>query len=671
VDDGRDHIASLQRALAGLDTNRVAAWGRHLAQALSGGSRLLVAGNGGSAGEAQHLTAELVGRFRDDRAPFSAIALHADTSAMTALSNDYGYREVFARQVRAHGRAGDVVLFLSTSGRSENVLLAARVAAELGLGTWALTGPAPNPLAELCTEAVSIEAATAATVQECHLVAIHLLCAALDAALEPADGAASLDRPALASCLPNPIAFRGGRPTRQLVVVGDALLDRDLSGRVGRLSPEAPIPVVDSIDIATRPGGAALAALLAAADGHQVTFITALADDDGGALLLRLLTEAGIDIIDLTMAGPTPVKTRIRAAGRSLLMLDEAAGAGAPQRKLPVQGHEALASAAAVLVSDYGRGVCSQPDLRAVLCESARRMPLIWDPHPRGMPPVPGTRLVTPNIAEARQFAHDVTGDGLAADIARARQLCKTWQTGGVAITQGAAGATLIQHADSVPLVVPAERVIALDTCGAGDRFASCAVGRIASGALPSEAVVAAVAVASDFVRAGGVSAMTRGDLESTNSDPIRTVERVRARGGIVVATGGCFDLLHSGHVSLLQSARRLGDHLVVCLNSDGSMRRLKGVGRPLVSVRDRAAVLRALACVDSVCVFEDDTPAKMLGQLRPDIYVKGSDYALTDIPEASLVREWGGQVVTVPYVTGRSTTSLIRRAVHSGGQTD
>jgi D-sedoheptulose 7-phosphate isomerase len=182
---GRDHIDALAAALPGLyaDSARLDRWGRLLGLVLTGGGRVLVAGNGGSAAEAQHLTAELVGRYRDDRPPFSAIALCAESSAVTAIGNDYGADEVFARQVRAHGRPGDVLVALSTSGRSPNVVAAAAAAADCGLESWALTGPAPNPLAEACDDALCVESPHTATVQEVHLVAVHLLCAAFDVAV--------------------------------------------------------------------------------------------------------------------------------------------------------------------------------------------------------------------------------------------------------------------------------------------------------------------------------------------------------------------------------------------------------------------------------------------------------------------------------------------------------
>jgi D-sedoheptulose 7-phosphate isomerase len=169
------------------ETPRLIRWGEQLARVLVGGGRLLVAGNGGSAAEAQHLSSELVGKMRDDRTPLSAIALHAEGSSVTAISNDYGYEHVFARQVEAHGRPGDIVILLSTSGRSPNLLAAAQTARERGLTSWALTGPLPNPLAMRCDDVLAVPA-DAPTVQELHLVAVHVLCAQVDAALPALTG---------------------------------------------------------------------------------------------------------------------------------------------------------------------------------------------------------------------------------------------------------------------------------------------------------------------------------------------------------------------------------------------------------------------------------------------------------------------------------------------------
>ncbi|MFI5982173.1 D-glycero-beta-D-manno-heptose 1-phosphate adenylyltransferase [Streptomyces sp. NPDC051555] len=647
--NGADHIEHLHRALDLLEVERLQAWGSELAARLQRGARLLVAGNGGSAAEAQHLTSELVGRLRDDRQPLSAIALHADTSAVTAIGNDYGYDEVFARQVRAHGRPGDVLLLLSTSGRSVNLLRAAGAARERGMTVWALTGAAPSPLGELADEAVCAHGPTA-TAQECHLVAVHVLCAGVDVAL----GVCPPQTPAADT----PAA--GG-----LVVVGDALLDRDLVGTVDRVSPEAPVVVVDRVEDRTRPGGAALAAVLAARGERPVTLVTALSADPEGRELGGQLREAGVRVVDLGLAGPTPVKSRVRADGRTLLMLSRAPDTGPALRRTLTDGERALVvGASAVLVSDYGRGITADASVRDALTAAAPATPMVWDPHPRGARPVPGTRLVTPNRGEASGFAPGTPGTGLGADIERGHRLVDLWRTAGVAVTRGADGALLLDAAKSSPLAVPGRPAAGADTCGAGDCFAASATALLAGGALLSEAVTGAVRAAGEFVAAGGAAAWTAdaaaagADLEA--ADPLAVVARVRAAGGTVVATGGCFDLLHAGHVNLLESARSLGDCLVVCLNDDDSVRRLKGAQRPVVTAPDRAAVLASLASVDAVVVFGESTPAQALRRIRPDVYVKGGDYRVDDLPEAALVEGWGGRTVILPYVDGRSTSRMV-----------
>lgn len=647
---GRAHIQALTAALPLLDTARLKTWGRVLAERLPAGGRLLVAGNGGSAAEAQHLTSELVGRYRTERAPLSAIALHADTSSLTAITNDYGPEQVFARQVRAHGRPGDVLLLLSTSGTSPNVLTAAQAGRELGLTVWALTGPAPNPLADVSDQAVCVDAAQVATVQECHLVAVHLLCAAVDSHLTapaPATGVEPAD-------------------TRRLVVVGDVLLDRDITGTADRLSPEAPVPVLTAARSTDRPGGAGLAAGLAArTPGWSVTLVCGIGQDQPGAHLRALLDDAGIEVINLATSGTTPVKTRVRATDRTLLRFDtdtDPLSLG----PLPEPVRTRLAEAAAVLVCDYGRGITSHNDLRQALTAAAADHPLVWDPHPKGTAPVPGTALAVPNTDEAHHFSGHPGPRDLAGDTARAVQLLAAWPVKQVAITRGRDGAVLVADADGHPLAVPA-RSAAGDTCGAGDQLAVTAAMTLAAGRLPSHAMATAVEAATSYVASGGPTSLTTPPARRNpeGADPLELAARVRARGGKVVGAGGCFDLLHAGHLSLLNQARRLGDTLIVCINSDASVRRLKGEDRPVVGDRERAALLTALDCVDGVIIFAEDTPQKVLAELRPDIWVKGGDYAGRRIAEADLVESWGGEVVTVPFLEGHSTTTRIRQFVH------
>jgi rfaE bifunctional protein nucleotidyltransferase chain/domain/rfaE bifunctional protein kinase chain/domain len=471
------------------------------------------------------------------------------------------------------------------------------------------------------------------------------------------------------------------RPAR-LTIVGDALLDRDVDGTVGRLAPDAPVPVVDHARTVVRPGGAGLAAMLAAAAGHEVRLVTALAPDGPGAELRTALKQGGVKVVDLVLSGETPEKIRIRAQGRALLRLDRG---GAPG----VVGPATAAARAtiewsdAVLVADYGRGVCAEPGLRAALEHAvATGTPLVWDPHPRGGAPIPGVWLVTPNAIEAAAFAARPDAQAADAPIVRAGADADTlrdrWTARWVCVTRGADGAVLAGP-DGPLTAVPAECVPLGDPCGAGDRFAVRATEVLAAGGSAPEAVRAAVASASAFVAAGGAASVcfpaatdsSPGRFATTDpmhdrsatTDPIDLVARVRARGGTVVVTGGCFDLLHPGHIQTLQSARALGDCLVVCLNSDRSVRRLKGPTRPVVAGEDRAAVLSALSCVDAVVVFEEDTPARVLRELRPDVWVKGGDYAAADLPEAEVLAEWGGRAIVLPFVEGRSTTRLIEEA--------
>jgi rfaE bifunctional protein nucleotidyltransferase chain/domain len=475
-----------------------------------------------------------------------------------------------------------------------------------------------------------------------------------------------------------------------LVVVGDALLDQDLNGRSERLAPDAPVPVVEAITRTDRPGGAALAAWLAAADGRDVTFVTALGTDEASDTVRGLLA-GRVRLVELPLAGSLSRKARVLAGGRPVVRLDDGDGratSGACARP----GPEALAAAAAViesapavLVADYGRGTADV--LRPALTRSARSRPLVWDPHPRGGPPVPGTRLATPSAAEARGFAARLgTGPVRAEGPARpgsrravddaaddARALVRAWGTASVAVTLGERGA-LLSHGEE-PLLVPAPWRADGDPCGAGDRFAAAAAGLLADGALVEAAVQGAVRAATRYVAEGGTAALRlagNGSADRPGQGPAQPPDarelaaRVRAQGGTVVAAGGCFDLLHAGHISLLENARRAGDCLIVCLNSDASVRRRKGPRRPLVPAADRARVLTALGCVDAVAVFEEDTPEELLRAIRPHVWAKGADYGVADLPEAPLLESWGGRVVLFPYLDGRSSTALTARAAHA-----
>jgi rfaE bifunctional protein nucleotidyltransferase chain/domain/rfaE bifunctional protein kinase chain/domain len=460
--------------------------------------------------------------------------------------------------------------------------------------------------------------------------------------------------------------------TRPLVIVGDSILDIDILGSASRLSPEAPVPVVDAERLVQRPGGAGLAALLAARTETAVVLITGIAEDDAGGQLYDLLAGSGVRVLTLPMIGTTVSKIRIRARGQSMLRVDR--GDGVPvSGPLAPEVADALASARAICVADYGAGVTSLPAIRTALTESARRNPTVWDPHPRGAPPVPGCALVTPNHEEAQHFCGDSpTGDG-------GEVLLQKWGAGAVCITRGAQGARVYRphggvHHVGIPTTTGAGTA---DVCGAGDRFAVAAAVALGDGADPVAAVRAAVGDATRFVSTGGAASVstpvspTASDVliggtrfgDAGTVDPVALAARLRRRGGTLVATGGCFDLLHTGHIRLLRHARELGDALVVLVNSDASVRALKGNGRPVMRDVDRARVLAALACVDAVAIFDGLTPERMLEDLQPDVWVKGGDYTAADLPEADVVYRHGGEVMILPTVAGYSSSRLIAAA--------
>jgi rfaE bifunctional protein nucleotidyltransferase chain/domain/rfaE bifunctional protein kinase chain/domain len=458
-----------------------------------------------------------------------------------------------------------------------------------------------------------------------------------------------------------------GKP---LVIVGDAMLDVDIEGSAKRLSPEAPVPVVDAERIWNRPGGAGLAAILAARAGHGVVLITALGDDADGRALTKLLTSAGVEVVALPMAGTTVCKTRIRAGGQSMLRVDRgdgtAARGGVSQRVATV-----LNSAGAVCVADYGHGVTAHLGIRALLTRAAAQVPIVWDPHPRGAQPTPDCWLVTPNQAEAEYFSERTDSNARSAEGLR-----REWRARAVCITLGSRGALLatgMGGCTHIPVSAVAGAVARTDTCGAGDRFAVAAAQAFSAGEDVSVAVSVAVEAATRFVDAGGAVAMSTAAVLSSGGNHLTAEEsdaitrdidqvrdRLRRRGGTLVATGGCFDLLHTGHVRLLRQARDLGDALVVLLNSDGSVRALKGPRRPVMAAQDRARVLSALACVDAVVVFDELSPDDVLDRLRPNVWVKGGDYDEADLPEADVVRRHGGEVVLLPTVDGYSSSKLI-----------
>jgi D-beta-D-heptose 7-phosphate kinase/D-beta-D-heptose 1-phosphate adenosyltransferase len=467
---------------------------------------------------------------------------------------------------------------------------------------------------------------------------------------------------------------------KPLVVIGDTLLDVDVEGSVDRLCPDAPAPVLAVDAEHARPGGAGLAAVLVAGRGVPVRLVTALSDDQPGERLRGLL-DGAVDVLAGPATGGTVVKCRLRAGGRSMLRTDRGTGEPVPGFAAGLDLDAALAGAGAVLVSDYGRGVAADPDVRAALARAiARRVPVVWDPHPRGAEPVPGAAVVTPNLAEARGAADGdpVHRAGVPAALELAGRLLGRWDARAVAVTLGGSGA-VVRHRHGACSAAPAPEVEERDPCGAGDHFAGGVAAALARGATVDDAVAEAVLGAAGFVAGGGGAAVRREGprwvqpVATAGPPPAPAVtglagaraltRRVRASGGTVVAAGGSFDELHTGHTDTLTAARALGDCLLVLVNSDESVRRRTGPDGPAVPLAQRVAALAALDCVDAVAVFDAEDPRDVLGALRPDLWVKGADHDPAELPETPLVRTWGGEVVAVPYRPARTVVAATARS--------
>lgn len=456
----------------------------------------------------------------------------------------------------------------------------------------------------------------------------------------------------------------------RLLVVGDALLDRDVDGTSTRLAPDAPVPVLDPDRESLRPGGAALAALLAARDGSDVTLVTALDDEEPGDLLRMMLSREGVTVMELPIRITTAEKVRLRIGGRTVLRVDRGGdvdvGVAQPVA-MKLDGFDA------VLVADYGRGVTTVPAVRTALTSLARRIPVVWDPHPNGTTPVEGTAVATPNLAEAIRLVGEQSSDSAAL----ARAVLARWPADAVCLTRGEQGACVVRRTDSRVDEIGVSPA-AGDPCGAGDRLASALTEALADGVDLVQAVREATTVAARFVadqelatvayaaeatvdglrpRAAMPRPVTR---PSTLAEAVDLADTARAAGRRVVATGGCFDLLHAGHVALLDAAAALGDVLIVLVNDDDSIRRLKGPGRPLHGLGDRLRVLCALDPVDAAAPFAGDDPSAALEALRPDLWVKGGDYEGRPLAEDAVLASCGARTVFVPLLEGRSTTRIV-----------
>ena len=473
-----------------------------------------------------------------------------------------------------------------------------------------------------------------------------------------------------------------------ILVVGDIICDHYVWGDVDRISPEAPVQVLRWERDVDRPGGAANVAMNLAALGCKVHLAGVVGKDPAGRWLLRAVRAVGVDTTGVIVSAdrPTTVKTRIIARGQHLLRIDRETrlAIGPKDEQRVIAAIERLNDEwSGVICSDYGKGVLSGPVLDAVLGRSSarprrrvnRRRFVLVDPKGRDFGKYRGADLLTPNEQELMDATPDVDSraDGEDTLEPRAWSLVSQLDLKALLVTRGAKGMDLFEGTRRTH--IPAsQRHEVFDVTGAGDtvaavmgmaasagvplveaaRLANAAagivVGRVGTAVIESETLARVV---------GGEASQARAKVLS-RSALVGRIADARSRGAQIVFTNGCFDLLHVGHLHVLQRARALGDLLVVAVNDDASIKRLKGQGRPLVPEAERAEMLAALRFVDYVTLFAEQTPLPLIRALRPDVLVKGGDYTIDQVVGRDVVERYGGRVVLIPQLPGFSTSRLL-----------
>ncbi|MBW3652605.1 MAG: D-glycero-beta-D-manno-heptose 1-phosphate adenylyltransferase [Actinobacteria bacterium] len=471
-------------------------------------------------------------------------------------------------------------------------------------------------------------------------------------------------------------AFAGLR----VLVVGDVILDAYLDGRASDLSREAPVPVVAVRGRTEAPGGAANVAVNLAALGADVRLISVVGRDDAGQRLLELVGGFGVDVAGVvaTEERSTVAKRRVLAEGQMLVRFDEGMLSPlAPHLEGEVRSllRDGVAAVDAVVVADYGSGVMTDGVIKALAAtRSPGSPPIVVDAKEPRRYRRARTFACTPNFEEARAALGGLApagGDRARAVGERAQRLLDVTGVDIAAVTLDRDGAVLLER-DHAPHRIYTDPVPERCSAGAGDTFTAAFALGLAAGGDPAGAAEVAAAAAAVVVAKPGTATCSPAELRlrllpggKLVPDAARLAiegERHRREGRRVVFTNGCFDILHRGHIALLNAAKELGDVLVVALNADASVRRLKGPERPINSLADRVEVLAALSCVDHLVAFDEDRPEELLRALRPDVVVKGGDYSADTVPEAPLVRALGAELRILAQLPERSTTRIVER---------
>lgn len=463
------------------------------------------------------------------------------------------------------------------------------------------------------------------------------------------------------------------------LVAGDVMLDRYWRGETARISPEAPVPVVSVAECEDRVGGAGNVAMNLAALGVHTRLLGLCGDDEAGGILGQLLAVAGVEAHLLPVPGlPTITKLRVMSRHQQLLRLDfEQRFPDAIDNGLVARFEALLAGIDVVVLSDYGKGTLTQVQ---VLIHAARAagIPILVDPKGTDFTRYRGASALTPNLAEFLAVAGPCPH---LSDFMQAGDAwCRALELERLVVTRGGQGISLFDGAMGHDHL-PAQAREVFDVTGAGDTVIAVLAAGCARGMPWSTAAALANIAAGSVVGRLGTVAISASQLRRAVSEAIgdahgimdetallEAVARARAQGERVVMTNGCFDMLHPGHIRYLRQARALGNRLIVAVNDDASVRRLKGAQRPVNPLQDRMALLAALDCVDWVVAFSEDTPERLLGVVKPDVLVKGGDYTADQIAGADRVRAEGGEVRVLPFVAGYSTTGLLERVRRGEG---
>ena len=458
----------------------------------------------------------------------------------------------------------------------------------------------------------------------------------------------------------------------RVVVAGDVMLDRYLFGSTGRISPEAPVPVVHVQDTDDRPGGAANVAVNLAALGSSTSLVGVVGRDAAAKSLAGILEASGIECAFAEADDrPTITKTRVQSRGQQLIRLDEERALAMPGDAVASALARTLEGAGAVVLSDYGKGALSDVQTMIATCRGAG-VPVLVDPKGTDFSRYRGATLITPNQGEFEAVAGRAESDDDL--VARARAMMEDLELDALLVTRSEKGMLLVESG-SEPLFLSTQAREVYDVTGAGDTVIATLAAAVASGQGLGSAAALANLAAGLVVRKIGVATVTPGELSAALHQRgqggrglveldalLALAAEARDRNERIVMTNGCFDVLHAGHVAYLEEAKSLGDRMIVAVNDDDSVRRLKGESRPINALDDRMLVLAGLAAVDWVVPFAEDTPANLIAAVLPEVLVKGGDYKPEEIVGAKEVLQHGGEVRVLAFRDGHSSTRIMDR---------